>query len=253
MTVLRAEVTRSVAINILRIYVSSMLNQSLDDTQIASQASNVQRRTEVVCPGIDLSTKPYQSLYQWSMALAGRQVKGSEPVRICAINNFEHLIFMVEVCFCKCKNLNNFCSISLVDFGPIIHFNLSDVLFSLSLCLRLLALARVALDRLAHLVGIHIGLLSRILALIGSFLRPWRHAHVARLVVNALADVLHVGLLAVVSELVGLLVIVVIADIHVDVVLCIREFIPIIEVSSIIHWALRSSRVLNSPAVRPET
>lgn len=49
--------TRSVAIDVFRIYVGAVLNQSLNHAQIAPEAGNVQRCTEIVRSCIYLSPK----------------------------------------------------------------------------------------------------------------------------------------------------------------------------------------------------
>ena len=79
-------------------------------------------------------------------------MKWSETIRICAINDFEHFVVLVEVLFGKGEYFDNFRSIALVDLGPIVHLDFLDVLLSIFLLLRLFALARVAFDRLTHLL-----------------------------------------------------------------------------------------------------
>jgi hypothetical protein len=70
--ILRAEVTGSVSINILGIDVSPVLNQSLDDAEIASKAGDVQRCSKIVGPCIYLGVELDQNLNQWSMAFTCR-------------------------------------------------------------------------------------------------------------------------------------------------------------------------------------
>ena len=54
-TVLRAKMTRRVAVYVLRIDVSTVLDEGLDHAEISSETSDVQRRTEIVRSRINLS------------------------------------------------------------------------------------------------------------------------------------------------------------------------------------------------------
>lgn len=102
MPVLRTKVTRCIAIYIFRIYIGSMLDQGLNNAKISSQARNVEGRTEVVGPGIYLRSKFDEYLDERSMALTWCQMKRGETIRICAINNFEHFVILVEILFREC-------------------------------------------------------------------------------------------------------------------------------------------------------
>jgi len=54
MTVLGTKMTRSISINIFGINVGSMLDESLDNTQVSSQACNMKRCPKVISSGINL-------------------------------------------------------------------------------------------------------------------------------------------------------------------------------------------------------
>ena len=54
MAVLRTKMAGSVSVDIFGVYVGSMLNESLDHTQVASKARNMKRCPKVICSGINL-------------------------------------------------------------------------------------------------------------------------------------------------------------------------------------------------------
>lgn len=141
MTVLGAEVARSVAVDVLGVDVGTVLNQRLDHAEVASQTCNVQRRTEVVRSGINLRSKFDEDLNQRRVTLAGCQMQRSEAVRIGAIHNFKHLVVLIEILFGKCENFDDLGPIALIDLRPVVHLDLLDVLLSILLLLRLFALA----------------------------------------------------------------------------------------------------------------
>ena len=79
--------------------------------------------------------------------------------------------------------------------------------------MRFLALARVALDGLAHLVDLRVlrpTAASRLAGVAGS-----SHRLVVGLVVVAVSHVLHLLLLAIVGKLIGLFIVIIIADVNV--------------------------------------
>jgi hypothetical protein len=75
MTVFRTKVTWSVSINVLGVDISTMLNKSLNNAKVASQARDVERSPEVVGSCVNLSFEFDQDLYQWSMAFACCQME----------------------------------------------------------------------------------------------------------------------------------------------------------------------------------
>ena len=97
MTVLRTEVTWGVSVDVLGIDISTMLNKSLNNAEVTSQARNVERRPEVIGSRINLCVKFNQDLYQWSMAFTRCQMKRREAVGVCAIDNFEELVILIEL------------------------------------------------------------------------------------------------------------------------------------------------------------
>jgi len=80
MTVFRTKVTWSVSINVLGVDISTMLNKSLNNAKVSSQARNVERCPEVVGSCVNLSFKFDQDLYQWSMAFTCCQMERGEAV-----------------------------------------------------------------------------------------------------------------------------------------------------------------------------
>ena len=150
MTVFRAEMARCITVYVLGVDISAMLNQSLDDAQVASETGDVQRHTKVVRSGIDLRSEFDQDLNQRRVTLTRRKMKRRETIRIGTIHNFKHLIVLVEVLLGEREDFDNFSPVALIDLGPIVHLDFLDILFPVFLLLRLFAFAGVALDRLAH-------------------------------------------------------------------------------------------------------
>lgn len=64
---------------------------------------------------------------------------------------------------------------------------------------------------------------------------------------------LHVGLLTVIGELISLLIVVVVADVHIYIILSIRELVAIIKISPMIHWAFCTCCNFLSAAIRAQT
>lgn len=141
MPVFRAEVAWRVAVDILCVDVGSVLDQSLDDAEVASEACDVQRRAEVVRSGVDLGSELDEYLDERRVAFARRQVERSEAIRICAIDDFVHFVFLVEILLGECEDLDDLSPVTLVHLGPVVHLDFFYVLLSITLCLRLLALA----------------------------------------------------------------------------------------------------------------
>lgn len=135
MTVLGTKMARSVAIYILGIDVSTMLDQCLYDAKITSQTSNMQWRTEVIRSCINLRSEFDQNLNQRRMSFARRQMERSEAIRIGAVHDFEHLVVLIEVLLCECQDFYDFSSVALVHFCPVVHLDFLDVLFSVFLLL----------------------------------------------------------------------------------------------------------------------
>lgn len=59
MSIFRAKVARSIAINILCINVGCMLNQSLYNAQVSSEACDMERSSKIICPGVYLGPEFY--------------------------------------------------------------------------------------------------------------------------------------------------------------------------------------------------
>lgn len=79
---------RGVAINILCVNVGPKLNKRLNYTKNASDTRDMQRRSEVICPRIDLSAKLNEYFYHWGVTLTRSKMKRCETIRVCAVNNF---------------------------------------------------------------------------------------------------------------------------------------------------------------------
>lgn len=74
------------------------------------------------------------------------QMKWSESIRVCAVDNLKQLIFLVKLHFSVAQNLENFISVTLIDFCPIIHFDFLNILFSEPLLRRFLWWRRTCLN-----------------------------------------------------------------------------------------------------------
>ena len=147
MTILRAEMTRRVTINILWVDISSILNQSLYNTEIASQTCNVQRSPEIVGSCINLSTEFDQYLNEWRMSFRRGQMQRSKTIWIGAIDNFHQLILLVEVLLGESEDLDYFVPIAHVYFSPVVHLDFFHVLIPLPFFGTLLThFARACLD-----------------------------------------------------------------------------------------------------------
>ena len=59
MSIFRAKMARSVAINILCIYIGCMLNQSLNNAKVSSEACDMERSSKIICPGVYLGSEFY--------------------------------------------------------------------------------------------------------------------------------------------------------------------------------------------------
>ena len=79
----------SVSINILSIDISTMLYEGLNDTQIASQTSNVKRCSEIICPGVNLGFEFHKDLNQGGVPFTSRQMQRRETIRVGAVDNFK--------------------------------------------------------------------------------------------------------------------------------------------------------------------
>ena len=110
-------------------------DQSLNHAEVASQARDVKRSTEVVCPGVNLGSELDQNLNQWCVALTRSQMERGETVRVGAIHDFEHLVVLIEVLLRECEDFYDFSSVALVHFCPVVHLDFLDVLFSVFLLL----------------------------------------------------------------------------------------------------------------------
>lgn len=179
----------------------------------------------------------YQNLNQGSVAFTWRQMERGETIRISAVDYFEHLVVLIEVLLRKCKDLDNLSPVTLVDFCPIVHLDFFDVLLPIFLLLWFFAFAWIALDRLIHLVNLRVlrpAAGTRLPRVTGSL--AWVGVDV--LVAATLSHVLHLLLLAIVGELVGLFVIVIISNIYVDIVLWILTVLILSMLWSVVQRAL---------------
>lgn len=161
-------------------------------------------------------------------------MQGGEPVRICAVNNFEHLVILIKVLLGKCENFDNFRSITLIYLGPIIHLDFFYVLLSIFLRLWLLAFARVTFDWLIHLVYLWILRIATKIWL-SRISCTCTNSHIVRFIVIWINHLLQMLLLAVVGKLIGLLIVIIIANIDVYVVLRVLPIIILCVLLPVIH------------------
>ena len=132
MTILGTEVARRVAIDVLCVDICAMLNQTLDNTQVASKACNMQWGTEVVGAGVNLCAELDEDFDQGCVALTGSQVERCEAVAVGAVDHLVNLVVLVVVLLGKGQNLDHLVPIALVDLGPVVHFDFFQVFFPLS-------------------------------------------------------------------------------------------------------------------------
>jgi hypothetical protein len=137
MAIFRAEMAWGISIDILSIDISFVLNKGLNYTEVASQTSDMERCSEVVGPRIYLRIELYKDLNHWRMSFTRCQVERSKAIRVSAVDNFKHLVFLIELLLGIAENFIHFICVSLIDLGPVVHFYLFDVLFSLLLLRRL--------------------------------------------------------------------------------------------------------------------
>ena len=173
MTVLRAEVTWCVAIDIFRIDVRSVLYKRLNDAQITSQTGNVKWCPEIVCPCIDYRAELNEDVNQGCVPLVSRQMQWRKPIRINTIYNLIHFIFLIELLLGVTKHFKDLIIVSLINLRPVVHLHLFDVLLSLPLfatLLRVLASIHLAVGvtsrALTVAAGLAIGGLGLVLLLI---------------------------------------------------------------------------------------
>lgn len=60
-------------------------------------------------------------------------MKRGEAIRVSAVDYFKHLVILVELLFGITQDFVDLVGVALVNFGPVIHFDFLDVLFSLLL------------------------------------------------------------------------------------------------------------------------
>lgn len=72
------------------------------------------------------------------MTLTCSQMQWREPVRISTINNLEQLVVLIELLFRIAEDSIDFVCVSSINFGPVVHFDLFNILLSLTLLARLL-------------------------------------------------------------------------------------------------------------------
>lgn len=83
---------RRVAIDVFRVDVSTMLNQGLDYTQVATETGDVQRCSEVVRAGVHLCTKLNEDLDERCVSFARSEMQWCETIGVGTINNFKHFV-----------------------------------------------------------------------------------------------------------------------------------------------------------------
>jgi len=133
MTILRAEVTWCISINIFGIDICFVLNKGLNHTQVSSKTGNVKRCSKIVGSCINLSLEFDQDLDHWSMALTRGKMQWGKAIRVGTVHDFKHFIVLVKLLFGIAQYFVHFVGVSLIYFCPVVHLDLLDVLFSLFL------------------------------------------------------------------------------------------------------------------------
>jgi hypothetical protein len=67
------------------------------------------------------------------VTLTRSQMKWCKAIRVGAVHYFKHFVVNIELLLGVTQYLVDFVCVTLIDFGPIIHLNLFNVLFSLFL------------------------------------------------------------------------------------------------------------------------
>jgi hypothetical protein len=73
---------RSVPVEILRVDVHLLGEERLDHTEVTSDASDVERRSEILGPAVDVSTKLREELNKIDVSLVRRNVKWGPSIAI---------------------------------------------------------------------------------------------------------------------------------------------------------------------------
>lgn len=95
-------------------------------------------RPKVVGSSINLWPEFDQNLDERWMTLTCSQMQWREPVRISTINNLKQLVVLIELLFRIAEDSIDFVCVSPINFGPVVHFDLFNILLSLTLLARLL-------------------------------------------------------------------------------------------------------------------
>ena len=120
----------------------------------------MKRCSKIICPRVNLSLEFDKNLNHWCMSLTCCQMQRRKSIRVSAVDDLKHLILLVELLLGITQDLVDLVGVALVNFGPVVHFDFLDVLFSLLLLGWLLGQLGGCHIRLA--LG-HCSLVSRVL------------------------------------------------------------------------------------------
>ena len=90
---------RCISIDILSVDICFMLNKGLYNTKITSQTRYMKRCSKIICSRVNLSLEFDKNLNHWSMSFTRCQMKRREAIRVCAIDNFEEFVILIELLF----------------------------------------------------------------------------------------------------------------------------------------------------------
>lgn len=220
MAIFWTKMTRRITVNIFSIEVSAMLYQSLNHAEVSSQACDMKGCTEVVCPGVHLCSEFDEDFDQRSMPFTWCQMKWSKPIRIGAIDDFEHFIILIEILLRKREDLDDLGAVTLIYLCPIVHLDLLDILLTIFLLLGLLVLAWWAFDWTAYLcvyLWCWIGVSASLWLGRSAGASSWSKIRATFAETSRCTALLL--LMAVVGEFICLLIIVIISNVNINVVL----------------------------------
>ena len=67
------------------------------------------------------------------MAFTGSQVQRRKSIGVCAVYNLKELVVLVKLLFRITQDSVDLIRVAAIDFGPVVHLDLLDILLSLAL------------------------------------------------------------------------------------------------------------------------
>ena len=83
--VLRAEVARGVAVTVLSIDVGTLMQQGLDDREVASDAGDMERSAHRLGPAVDIAPVPVENIDQLDVALIRGHMQRGPTVTVALV------------------------------------------------------------------------------------------------------------------------------------------------------------------------